>query len=235
MNKDEEELARNCYGYGRWDAPYWFIGPEQGQGKWESDSVVDRTEAFRKLNKDGLCDCREFHIEIREERWHIKKEERRRSKTLILQRTWQRLMLLLMTYREKCTGEVFKDDEVLRTYQRERWGSSIGETCVIELSGLPARNFQVPVDRERFREERIEFICNKISFYKPKLIVMYGVRDLKHWEYIAGIKLKPGIPQERGSTIFLFVLHPVAHGPRRQDWIEWGRRLRASDATWVPD
>jgi hypothetical protein len=27
-----EEMARECYGYGRWAAPYWFIGPEQGQG-----------------------------------------------------------------------------------------------------------------------------------------------------------------------------------------------------------
>jgi hypothetical protein len=35
LDKAEEEMARECYGYGRWGAPYWFIGPEQGQGSWE--------------------------------------------------------------------------------------------------------------------------------------------------------------------------------------------------------
>jgi hypothetical protein len=66
MNEDERALALTCYGYGRWNAPYWFIGPEQGQGKWENKALIERARAFRKLNRDGLCDCRAFHIEIKE-------------------------------------------------------------------------------------------------------------------------------------------------------------------------
>lgn len=26
------EMAKRSFGYGRWEAPYWFIGPEQGMG-----------------------------------------------------------------------------------------------------------------------------------------------------------------------------------------------------------
>ena len=28
---DLSEMALRWYGYGRWDCPYWFIGPEPGQ------------------------------------------------------------------------------------------------------------------------------------------------------------------------------------------------------------
>ena len=55
MNVDERQLALECYGYGRWEAPYWFIGPEQGQGKWENSILTERANAFRELNQDGLC------------------------------------------------------------------------------------------------------------------------------------------------------------------------------------
>src|SRR5258706_3790994 len=31
------DIARRCFGYGRWEDPYWFIGPEQGQAREEND------------------------------------------------------------------------------------------------------------------------------------------------------------------------------------------------------
>jgi len=107
MNDDERELALNCYGYGRWDAPYWFIGPEQGKGKLEQKDVTDRASAFRKLNRDGLCDCRAFHTEIKDERWHFKEEGIRHKDMPPLQATWKSLILLLMAYQEKlCLAKI---------------------------------------------------------------------------------------------------------------------------------
>jgi hypothetical protein len=41
----ELEMAQNCFGYGRWDAPYWFIGPEQGKGNDEPDDNTLRVLA----------------------------------------------------------------------------------------------------------------------------------------------------------------------------------------------
>jgi hypothetical protein len=41
------EMALGCYGYGRWGAPYWFIGPEQGQSRRENDDLRPRLEVNR--------------------------------------------------------------------------------------------------------------------------------------------------------------------------------------------
>jgi len=30
LTPDQTELAHNWYGYGRWNAPYWFVGIEPG-------------------------------------------------------------------------------------------------------------------------------------------------------------------------------------------------------------
>lgn len=137
MDEAELRLASDCYGYGRWDAPYWFIGPEQGQASWENNHLTARFEAFRKLSKEGLSDCQSFHNEIHGTRWH------RNSPPAALQPTWKFLILLLKTFLKEPA-----DDESRRDYQRCSWGRSTGETCVVELSGLPATSFKVARDRE---------------------------------------------------------------------------------------
>jgi len=51
-NTNLDEMARRSYGYGRWDSPFWFIGPEQGTGEHESDlevSLERRAAAWIKL------------------------------------------------------------------------------------------------------------------------------------------------------------------------------------------
>ncbi|MGB9466740.1 MAG: hypothetical protein WBR10_16655 [Candidatus Acidiferrum sp.] len=211
---DIEPLALRCYGYGKWKAPYWFIGPEQGQDPSENNDLNLRNEAFCKLGKDGLSDCRAFHCEINQRTWHEGRPP--------LQRTWRRLMLLLMTFLEKTAD----DKEVLRAYQRDRWGSSTGETCVIELSGLPARSSKVSRDRESFRPGRIKFIREKMRACKPVFVVMYGMSEKKHWEEIAECALRKNYVQKVGSTIIALAPHPVAFGTKDQDWRKLGLRLR---------
>ena len=77
------KMAQHCFGYGRWDAPYWFIGPEQGQRRVENGDLGARLSAWVKLGSLELCDCAEFHREIDEHEWH------RDGK---LQSTWKRLI-----------------------------------------------------------------------------------------------------------------------------------------------
>ncbi len=209
-------MGRGCYGYGRWKAPYWFIGPEQGQSASENNDLKLRYEAFRQLGKDGLSDCRAFHDFIHEKRWH-------RATKPALQPTWRRLILLLMAFLEKPT-----DDESLRTYQRDRFGRLSDETCVIELSGLPARNFKVPREREGFRRKRIEFIRGKMFTCKPIFVVMYGKGGSEPWKEIAGIALHPDSVQKVESTVVAFATHPVARGLRREYWVELGQRMRSA-------
>lgn len=58
---DVSQMARECYGYGCWNVPYWFIGPEQGQAPQENDDLTLRLKAWTQLGRGELNDCRDFH------------------------------------------------------------------------------------------------------------------------------------------------------------------------------
>lgn len=232
MNDDERELAINCYGYGRWKAPYWFIGPEQAKGKLGDKEIVERARAYRKLNQDGLCDCREFHIEIGQTQFHFINEKEPRKKTPPLQPTWKSLILLLMAFQEKDT----KDVEVRRDYQRNCWGSSNGETCVIELSGLPARNLKESSERDHrqsesekgeidtIRQRRIEYIHQQMLHHEPEFVVIYGKNQWGYWKKVADDL------EKKGRTKIEYANHPTDYfekGHKKNHYyISLGKRLR---------
>jgi hypothetical protein len=51
--------ARHWFGYGRWSAPYWFVGMEPG-----SDDDPASYESWLALAgplREGLIDCKEHH------------------------------------------------------------------------------------------------------------------------------------------------------------------------------
>lgn len=167
MDEDTLAMARGNYGYGRWEAPYWFIGQEQGMGDHENKDLQRRVDCW-KVKKCQLNDCREFHRCICEMRFHFKQPK------VELQKTWEILMLLMMTFLGR---PVDKNKDVLRDYQRDRWGAldeKEGETCVIERSGLAAPNNEESKDPGSFLQERLEVICDKMRANQPKLVVMYG-------------------------------------------------------------
>jgi len=86
-NDPTADMSRRCFGYGRWEAPYWFIGPEQAQAREENDDLKYRLRAWLQLGAGELCDCRDFPSLIGEESWHRGKPR--------LQPTWRPWMLLL--------------------------------------------------------------------------------------------------------------------------------------------
>jgi hypothetical protein len=213
MNANLYEMARMSYGYGQWDAKYWFIGPEQGIG---TEDLLTRVRAWVDLGRRDLNDCREFHRRIGETRWHCKKLRPK------LQSTWRRLMLLMMTFLEMPA-----DRESLRNYQRDQWGRSGGETCVIELSGLAAPSLKEAEDTSLFLSERIEVIRGKIADHKPKLVVMYGDMQRASWEAIASpLSFTDENFLLNGSTIFACTPHPNKRGLRDAYFTDMGRRLR---------
>jgi hypothetical protein len=225
MNTNLNEMARRSYGYGRWDSPYWFIGPEQGVGAHENDieaSLERRATAWVRLGRLDLNDCRKFHCEIGEKNWHCRE-------TVKLQKTWRPLLLLLMAYRGESTSK-----ESLRDYQRDCWGMLDGETCVIELSGLAAPNAEEATDTSPYLPERINVIRERIREHRPRLVVMYGLDHRPPLEQIAEAK----IPREpapffcKGPTLIALAPHPVSRikvGDKyvgNDYWIDLGKKLR---------
>jgi hypothetical protein len=178
VRKNLYEMARKSYGYGRWDSPYWFIGPEQGVGDHERSDLQRalelRCKCWGELGGKELNDCREFHRCIGEMRWHFK------TPKVNLQPTWRPLLLLMMTFMGRPT-----DKDCLRAYQRDRWGMLEGETCVIELSGLAAPNAGRALDTSAFLEERIQAICQRMRTHRPELVIMYGREQMESWDAIA--------------------------------------------------
>jgi hypothetical protein len=197
LTPDEEYLAKNCYGYGRWGADYWFIGLEEGQSKNGKDTTPARAEVWKELEAlgktdCGVCDIREFHNHRRlDEKWFKPKYP--------LQGTWRWLITWLKP--EDSLDQI-------RDYQRHRWGSAdktIGETLLIELSGIPANGLHIPIEREAFRNLRTEKIVEQLRKHKPRFVVVYGKKQHPHWKDIAN-QLRGQVPTE-----FIFVESPTAY------------------------
>lgn len=216
----EIEMAQRGFGYGRWDAPYWFIGLEEGKGGGEPPGNSSRVEAWHKIQREGLCDCKEFHFAIREFKWH--------SDPPRLQSTWRPLILLLKTFLNQDSAR-----DHLRDYQRDHWGRSHGQTCVIELSGTAAKGLAVKVDRSRFVDERIRFIREKMNLRPPTFVVMYGVTRRRDWKRLVEPPLEPDTIVKRDGTLFVMTPSPTAFGRKSADWISLARKLR--EAAGQPD
>jgi hypothetical protein len=214
----EEDMAQHFYGYGRWDAPYWFIGPEQGQEKKENDNLGPRARAWKHLGQSELVDLKSFHDQL-EQGMHTREKAR-------LQPTWKKLLLLLLSYK----GETASSED-RRAYQRLRLGRSNGETCLIELSGLPANNSSTTRDRERFFPMRIGHIGDalKEKLKRPTVgfVVMYGKGSHTHFRSIFGSHLEQDVPIKVGSTVIVSTTHPNTRGISNRHWCALGESLRA--------
>src|ERR1035438_1506596 len=135
---DLSEMAERSFGYGNWGADYWFIGPEQGMAKSEGQ-LLKRFEAWQRLGKRDLDDCKTFHREIGEYRWHGRDDQTVVSK---LQSTWGRLILAALGHSGQVSDLARAEIQALE-YQRHLWGALSGRTCVIEMSGLAAHSHKV--------------------------------------------------------------------------------------------
>jgi len=246
-----EEMSRRCFGYGEWSAPYWFIGPEQGLAREELDhDLGSRFQAFLELESDGLCDCKEFHLRIQQAKYFVTSRGKRH---VLLQPTWRRTILALLSYKgqlstgqlstgqlstgQLSTGQLSTDKSVqqesIRNYQSELWGRMglpQSETCVVELSGIPARSLGTTVDRETNRCDRLDPLHKEIEKNQPQFVVVYGKSQHKHWRELwskSGSVNSSGDCHRMGATKIVFATQPTAHGQTDMDWINLGQRLRA--------
>jgi hypothetical protein len=160
---NRELAAEHWFGYGAWDAPYWFVGPEPGMAAPEGDNLIARCNAWARLCASRpleLVDCIAHHQAFH----HMKFFERTiRMKRPVLdevmrpptQPTWRRLIILLLAYLGERT-----DTDMVAQYQCTEWGRLKGDTCLVELSALAARNLATKRDRESFRAQRVRTLAS---------------------------------------------------------------------------
>ncbi len=212
-------MAAGFYGFGRWEAEYWFVGPEQGMAK-VSDSLEARCRCWEKLHRGELVDCIAYHRCLGYTRFH--------EPPFRLQPTWRRLILLLLTFKNELPIQ-----SRIREYQGTRWGISAGqgETCILDLSALAAPNLKTVRDRDTFAESRIRVLRKRMEQHKPKFVVTYGLGNRGQFQQLVG----GPFDRERfrqldwagqGTTIAMLTPAPTAFGDTDEDWINFGFRLR---------
>jgi hypothetical protein len=221
----ERILGERFYGFGHWGARYWFIGPEQGQDASENNNLDARCQAFVELERDGLCDCREFHERVglpATLQWY----QPIRNGKIQVQNTWRRLMKIVHYYESDSTPSA---NDFLK-YQCERLGRVGDKTCLLELSGLPARNGGVERDRRTYREPRMRHMVSAMQSKGPEFVVIY--RDKANWDlWKSEIKATGGVAVgdqlwRLGETRVAFKTLPNAQNDR--ELINLARSLRVA-------
>jgi hypothetical protein len=214
-NTPEDMAARMWFGYGRWDAPFWFIGMEPG-------GVDDHAsyKTWMQLGGAELIDCRQHHLASNCLHWH----DGDRPRT---QATWRRLIQLLLGYKEMPA-----DLDAVSIYQRDRWGTLSGEAASLNLSALHATNLGTPVNRIAHREERISTLRARLDENTPIFVVFYGTGYIKEYEKIIGRQFNGAGYAWHRSTLCLLVRHPTGQGnspemKRGDCWIRKGQEIRS--------
>lgn len=205
-------MAEHFFGYGKWEAPYWFIGPEAGMAK-AGDSLELRYRSWKQLGSAPVVDCAAHHRGFGFLKWHQDEPP--------TQATWRQLIRLLLAYKGHPT-----DTESIREYQRDKWGSSRGETCVIELSGLAAPSMRSERDRTTFLARRVARIRELLTNHSPEFVVLYGQGDRAQFERIAQKTFDSNGLGGIGNTVGMIASHPVTTGLRNEYWVNLGQTLR---------
>lgn len=226
----ETLAAEHWFGYGRWAAPYWFVGPEPGMQEQEGDNLSQRCQAWAELSGGTpaeLIDCYEHHDRFHELRLFTRTIKMKlpvdgRTMRPPMQDTWRRLIALLLGYLGERT-----DDDAIADYQCEKWGRKDGDTCVVELSALAARNLGVERDRKTFMDNRAQTLHQRLLENEPTFCVLYGRGSIDRYEQVVGGAFDANGYRRVGKTLCAFVEHPVARpGKPIEWWIAEGVKIR---------
>lgn len=240
-----EAFIDRFYGYGNYDAKYWFVGMEEAIGKSNlqeiKKKIKKRLKVWKKRGRKELEDVQGFHLALKPEDKHFKK---RNNHKVALQPTWKNLIRVLYAVEGKKPNH-----DGMREYQASRLGRKKGDSCLVELLPLPlpARNKgHFPYNKlsriswlenrgvyEKYvRPNRINHLKRKIEKHKPKAVVLYGKDNWEHYQEIAGVEFRSkeidGIEVKYGKskhTFFVLTLHPTAPGVTNDYFYKVGRLI----------
>jgi len=218
----DDDLLKNFidgfYGYGNYNAPYWFVGMEEGGGN-SIKEINRRLQAWNKRGRREIEDVVDYHRDFGISRYWENKPP--------LEATWNKLIRILLA--SKGTLPTTED---VRLYQRDHLGREDNETCLLELLPLPspstkhwlyAEGSSIPalVSRQSYRDWlipiRVKRLQTRIREFKPPFVIFYGKTYLEHWQAITDASLihmdAPNIFKANvDGTLYFVTNHPVATG-----------------------
>jgi hypothetical protein len=195
----EEKLLNNWihnfYGYGSWQARFWFVGYEEGGGD-TPEEVAEKVNYLYTTQATGptLCDIRDLyrHVAFRIDGPRAEKfatfHDHRFGPQATLHGAWKNLIAFVHGYKTEKLPD-------LLTYQKNSFVvPSIQAEALIQLYPLPAHNHawyyawldlpQLPFLKSRalYRDyvypARIHTILENLRVHKPQVVVMYGMENI---------------------------------------------------------
>jgi hypothetical protein len=187
----------NFYGYGSWDAKFWFIGHEEGGGDMPEE-VADKLRYFHgTFPNEGtsLCDIRQLYQNVKFTLRGPKAElfnnlyDYRFGRNCIVHGIWKNLIAFVHAHENKPIPD-FAD------YQRISFADpSLKTESLIKLYPLPAPHnhawyyswLQLPSisflkSRNLYEEQlyatRIHTILECLNKHKPAIVLMYGMNNI---------------------------------------------------------
>ena len=227
------DFVNGFYGYGSYQAPFWFVGMEEGGGNTITD-IARRLEAWNTRGRKELEDVAGFHRAIC--LGHLFDDHPK------LQPTWNKLIRIVLT-----AGGQTCDTERIRAYQKTSLGKIGGDTCLLELLPLPSPNTNtwlyrgnssIPylADRDAYRDQvtplRVAHLKDRLARYQPKAVVFYGLHYQAYWEQIVGalnwVSTLQGVAyQLRNQTLYIQAKHPAAKGVTNEYFHQIGQLIAA--------
>lgn len=170
------------YGFGNFNADYWFIGIEEGGGGSEQE-VQNRIDSWIALGRTNLLDNQIHHHNIGLGKFFTDDNA--------LQKTWDKLIVVYATL----TGNDPNSTVLRKAIQRMDWGGMASNNALIEFFPLPSPNANnwnygdwstIPFLKSRdiykahVANARMTFFRDKIKLHRPRMVFMYG-GGLKHY------------------------------------------------------
>ena len=220
------------YGYGNYQADYWFVGMEEGGGD-TVDEVSKRLIIWDQRGRREVEDVAEYHLALGITHPFAEKAK--------LQPTWAKLIRVLLSIEGLSPGK-----EDVRRYQQQQWARSNGNVCLLELLPLPSpstshwlygQSSQLTdlATRDRYRDQwsaiRIAALRQRIAVHQPKAIIFYSFGYLPYWQAIVGTPLQPVLAGEMyglqtAERIYAVIKHPAATGVTSAYFHEAGVSIR---------
>jgi len=225
------DFVHGFYGYGNYQAPYWFVGMEEGGGHTLED-IDRRLKAWDARGRRELEDVADYHraIGISE---HFTDNPK-------LQPTWNKLIRIVLA----AGGQAYDLDHI-REYQKSKLGTLTGETCLLELMPLPSRSTSTWLfggasslpylqDRETYLPHiaplRAAHIQDRLSQSRPRTVIFYGQQYQAYWTQIAKLSAWDTSSDgfafgQRENVLYVAVKHPSARGVANSYFHEIGRLI----------
>lgn len=112
------------YGYGNYQADYWFVGMEEGGGDTVQE-INQRLTVWDQRGRREVEDVAEYHLALGIIHPFVEKAK--------LQPTWAKLIRVLLSIEGLSPTK-----EEVRRYQQQQWARSNGNVCLLELLPLPS-------------------------------------------------------------------------------------------------